>query len=140
MILNYAIPSIFFSNIISELNVSKNHHCFLNDINSDSVLSVLNVFENHPSIMNIKRKKFNSTFSFENTCVIKVISNLNIAKTCQINDIHTTIIKMKIFFADFITGKCNYCIAYSELLMVKNTLMLYLSTKRMKLVTRQITD
>ena len=70
--------NFFFSNIISELKISKNHHCFLNDINSDSVLSVLNVFENHPSIMNIKRKKFNSTFSFENTSTDIAMKVLNV--------------------------------------------------------------
>ena len=46
----------FFSNIISELNIPKKYHCFLNDMGSDSVFSVLDAFENHPSIKNIKRK------------------------------------------------------------------------------------
>ena len=72
----------FFSNIISELNIPKKYQCFLNDMDSDSVLSVLNAFENRPSIKNIKSKKFNSTFSFENTytdVVMKVINNLNVA-------------------------------------------------------------
>ena len=50
-----------FFNIISELNIPKKYHCFMNDMDSDSVLSVLNAFENHPSIKNIKSKKFNST-------------------------------------------------------------------------------
>ena len=35
----------FFSNIISELNIPKKYHCFMNDMDSDSVLSVLNTFE-----------------------------------------------------------------------------------------------
>ena len=72
----------FFSNIISELNIPKKYQCFLNDMDSDSILSVLNVFKNHPSIKNIKSKKLNSTFSFENTYtdeVMKVINNLNVA-------------------------------------------------------------
>ena len=103
MIPNYAISSmVFFSNIVSELNVPKKYHCFLNDIDSDSVLSVLTAFENHPSIKNIKWKKFNSTFSLENTytnVVMKVINNLNIAKSYQMNDISTKVIKMnKIYF------------------------------------------
>ena len=68
----------FFSNIISELNIPKKYQCFLNDMDSDSILSVLNAFKNHPSIKNIKSKKLNSTFSFENTyndVVMKVINN-----------------------------------------------------------------
>ena len=66
-------------------------------MDSDSVLSVLNTFRNHPGIKNIKSKKFNLTFSFENTykeVVMKVIKNLNVAKTCQANDIPKKIIKM----------------------------------------------
>ena len=97
MILNYHIFNGFFSNIISELNIPKKYQCFLNDMDSDSVLSVLNAFENRPSIKNIKSKKFNSTFSFENTytdVVMKVINNLNVAKTCQVNDIPTKVIKI----------------------------------------------
>ena len=85
-------------------------------MDSDSVLSVLKAFENHPSIKNIKSKKFNSTFSFENTytdVVMKVINNLNVAKSFQINDIPTKIIKMnKDIFANFIRDHFNYCIAW----------------------------
>ena len=55
----------FFSNIISELNIPKKYQCFLNDMDSESVLSILNAFKNHPSINHMKNKKFNSPFSFE---------------------------------------------------------------------------
>ena len=85
---------------------------------SDSVLSVFQAFENHPSIKNIKCKKFNLACSFENTytdVVMKVIKKLNVAKSCQINDIPTKVIKMnKDIFANFITDHFNYCIAYSQ--------------------------
>ena len=37
----------FFSNIISELNISKKYHCFLNVMDSDSVLSIPEAFENY---------------------------------------------------------------------------------------------
>ena len=108
----------FFSNIIFELNIPKKYQCFLNDMDSDSVLSVLNAFENRPSIKNIKSKKFNSTFSFENTyndVVMKVINNLNLSKTCQVNNIPTMVIRMnKYIFANFITDHFIYCIAYGE--------------------------
>ena len=50
---------------------------------------------------------FNLAFSFENTytdVVIKVINNLNVVKSCQMNDIPTKVIKMnKDMFANFIT-------------------------------------
>ena len=46
---------------------------------------------------------------------MKVIINLNVAKTCQINDIPTKVIKMnKDVFANFITDHFNYCFGYGE--------------------------
>ena len=46
---------------------------------------------------------------------MKVINNLNVAKTCHVNDIPTKFIKMnKDNFANFITDHFNYCIAYGE--------------------------
>ena len=106
----------FFSNIISELNILKKYQCFLNYIDSDSILSVINAFKNHPSIKNIKKKKLNSTFSFENTytdVVMKVINNLNVAKTCQVNDIPTKVIKInKDIFANFMTSYLNTLTVY----------------------------
>ena len=98
------IVNSIFSNIISELNIPKKYQCFLNDMDSDSILSVLNAFKNHPSIKNIKSKKLNSTFSFENTYTDVVIK----AKTCQVNDIPTKIIKInKDIFANFIPNHFN---------------------------------
>ena len=91
------ILNVFFSNIICELSIPKKYYCFLNDIDSDSVLYILKAFENHPSIKYIKIKKFNSIFPFENTyadVVMKVIKNLNVAKSCRMNNISTKVIKM----------------------------------------------
>ena len=86
----------FFPNIISELNIPKRYHCFLNVMDSDSVLSVLKAFENHPSIKNIKSKKYNSTFCFEKIytdVVMKAINNFNVPKSCQMNDIPAKVSK-----------------------------------------------
>ena len=75
----------------------------------------LNAFKNHTSIKNIQSKKFNSTFPLENTytdVVMKVINNLDVAKTCQVNDIPTKVIKMnEDIFDNFITDHFNYCMA-----------------------------
>ena len=76
----YYVISTFFPNI------PKKYHCFLNNVDSDSVLFVLNPFENHPNIKNTKSKelkniKSNSIFCFENIyadVVMEVINNLNI--------------------------------------------------------------
>ena len=87
-------------------------------MDSDSVLSVLKALESHPSIKNIKSKTFNSIFSFENTytdVVMRVINNLNVAQSCQMNDILTKVIKVnKDIFANFIMDHFHYCIAYGE--------------------------
>ena len=88
---------MFFSLILSpKLTSLKSIFFFLNDMDSDSVFSVLKTFEDHPSINNIKSKKFNSTFSFKNTytgLVTKITNNLNVAKSCQMNDMPTKVIK-----------------------------------------------
>ena len=131
---------VFFSNTISELNIPKKYHCFLNDIDSDSAHFILNTFENHPSIKNIKSKTFNLTFSVKNTytdVLMKIINNFNLAKSCQINDIPTKVINMnKDIFANFITHHFSYCIAYGEFpnqLKLADVIPVY---KRMKSVTR----
>ena len=55
---------------------------------------------------------FKNTYSY---VVMKVINNLNVAKSYQMNNIPTKIIKMnKDIFANFITDHPNYCIVYSE--------------------------
>ena len=78
-------------------------------MDSDSVLSVLNPFKNHPNIKNIKSE---NTYT---DVVMKVINNLNVVKTCQVNYIPTKVIKMyKDIFANFITNHFNYCIGYCE--------------------------
>ena len=47
----------FFSDIISELNIPKKNHCFLNDMDSDSVLFVRNAFKNPQALRISKVKK-----------------------------------------------------------------------------------
>ena len=60
--------------------------------NHDPVLAAINTFQNHPSVVNIKQREFNSTFSFKNTNeneVHKIIKYLNVRKTCKGSDIPT---------------------------------------------------
>ena len=72
---------------------------------------------------------------------MKVINNLKVAKSCQINDITTKVIKMnKDIFANFITDHFNYCIAYGEFPDELKHAEVYPFTKIMKSVTRKITD
>ena len=145
MMLKYVISSMVFSLILFPILTSlKRINVFRDDMDADSVLSVLNAFKNHPSIKNMKNKKISSTYSLDNTntdVVMKVINNLNVAKTCQVNDIPTKVIKInKDIFANFITDHFNCCITYGEFPDELKHADVIPSTKRMKSVTRQITD
>ena len=67
------IFSGFFSNITSELqipSISKNISK-VTDI-TDPVLAAINMFQDHPSIKNIREKNFKSVFSFTHTNEIEI--------------------------------------------------------------------
>ena len=76
-------------------------------------MSAINSFGKHLSIVKIKTKGFDSTFQFRRTScneVEKIISNLNIKKSCQ-EDIPTKIIKLdKDLIAKFIAENFSSCI------------------------------
>ena len=76
----------YFANIVSDLQIRKIHED-LSSIrsNHDPVLAAINMFQNHPGVVNIKQTEFNLTFSFKNTSdneVRKIIKSLNVRKTC----------------------------------------------------------
>ena len=55
------------------------------------------IFDQHPSVIHIKKKNFDSVLSFKKTSSAeagKVINNLIIVKACQKNDIPTKVIQM----------------------------------------------
>ena len=76
------------------------------------------MFQNYPSIVEIKHRGLNSIFSFENTNerkVCKMIKNLNVRKTYHSNDILIKIIKINInFLSSFICQHSNYCISIGD--------------------------
>ena len=82
------------------------------------MLPAINTFQNHPSVVNIKEREFNSTFTFKTTNeneVRKIIKNLNVRKTCRGSDIPTKIIKLNIdLFSSFICQNFNYCISIGK--------------------------
>ena len=83
-----------------------------------SLLTIIENFEKHPSVTNIKNKDSESIFCFKETTpeeVVKVICNLNIRKSCQITDIPTKVIKLNLdILAKFIYRHFNYCIERGE--------------------------
>ena len=76
------------------------------------------IFENHPSITNIKKKSFDANFTFRDTSfseVIKLIKILNVKKASQKSDIPTKIVKLNAdIFGNFICKNFNYCLKKGE--------------------------
>ena len=115
----YQIFCIYFSNIISELqgpSISKNNSN-VTDV-TDPVLAAIIMFQDHPSIKNIREKNFKPVFSFRHTNEIevkKIVRGMNVHKTFQLKDIPTKIIKMNSdIFANFICLHFHYCIDTGE--------------------------
>ena len=108
----------FFSNVVPSLNIPKAKSFLTASDNLDLIMSVIKSFDKHPSIVKIKAKGFDSTFHFRKTScneVEKIISNLNIKKSCQQEDIPTKIIKLnKDLIAKFIAENFNSCIDKGE--------------------------
>ena len=79
-------------------NVSKQHYV-QNGLDWESDFSIFNAFEDSPSIKNIKNKNIDSTFKFSVTYsdeVMKMIKNSDIAKSFQMYDTTTAVIKINI--------------------------------------------
>ena len=79
---------------------------------SNSLSIATKIFDQHPSIINIKKKNVDSVLNFRDTPVLKynyyVIDNLSIVKACQKDDITTKAIKMnKDISAGFIAKDSN---------------------------------
>ena len=76
------------------------------------------IFENHPSITNIKSKSFDANFTLRDTSfseVIKLIKILNVKKASQKSDIPTKIVKLNAdIFGNFICKNFNYCLKKGE--------------------------
>ena len=76
------------------------------------------MFEEHPSILNIKKRKLDSIFSFRKTTqrgVTKVIWDLNTKKSCQASETSTKIVKLNSnIFSNLIYRHFNYCVDKGE--------------------------
>ena len=98
-----------------------------------------NYFENHPSIVNIKRKDFDTSFPFRETNsneVTKLIKTFNINKACQNTDIPTKIINSNAdLFASYIFRNFNDCFEKAEFPYI---LTLYLYIRKKKKLIKQI--
>ena len=89
----------YFSEIISNLKIPSLINNSAVDLNviSNGLSIATKIFDQHPTIINIKKKSFDSVLNFKkpsSTEVENVINNLSIAKVCQKDDIPTKVIKM----------------------------------------------
>ena len=86
--------------------------------NTHSLSTIIETFEKHPSILNIKKGNLDSVFSFRKTTqeeVSKVILDLNTKKSCQKSGTPTKIIKLTSdIFSNLNYKHFNYCIDKGE--------------------------
>ena len=91
---------------------------FTHNESNNSLKEALGYFENCPSIVNIKRKGFNTSFTFKETNfneVIKFMKTLIINKACQNTDVPANIIKSNAdLVANYIFRNLKYCLQKGE--------------------------
>ena len=107
----------FFSNVVSDLKIPD--YCnYFPPKNTCSLSTIIGAFEKHPSILNIKKRKLDSVFSFRKATqeeMLKVIHDLNAKKSCQTSDIPTTFIKLNPdIISNLISKHFNCCIDKGE--------------------------
>ena len=107
----------FFSKGFSDLKIPG--YCnYFPQKNTCSVSTIIETFEKHPSILNIKKRKLVSVFSFRKTTqkeVLKIIQDLNAKKSCQTCYAPTKIIKLNSdIFSNLIYKYFNCCIDKGE--------------------------
>ena len=95
------IFNIFFSEIVSSLKMPNliNNSAFDPNAISNPLSVATKIFDQHPRIINIKRKNPDSVLNFKktsNTEVKEAINNLSIIKACQKDDTPIKLIKMNI--------------------------------------------
>ena len=108
----------FFVYIEPNLDTKTQHEFFNTTDNSqDPIQNAICKYENHPSIILIKKhvELANSSFIFETVTkekIEKLVTNLNIRKAVQSNDISTKLVKeLGYLFSKYIVISINRCIA-----------------------------
>ena len=88
---------IFFANAVSSLNIPRYTDSSITlDHIDDEILRIVEKYKNHPSVVAIKNKNFNSQFSSRTITkseIYKEILNLDISKASQDSDIPTKIVR-----------------------------------------------
>ena len=104
----------YFANIVASLNIPNVNNYITAKENSNKYPQKMKSFRTHPSITTITNQYLISGFNFQKAKandVMKIISQLIMAKTCQKADTPTKIIKLnEDIFAKFISNNFNHCI------------------------------
>ena len=109
----------FFTRAVSNLNIPPfvDQSVEIEHI-EDPILSIIERYKNHPSIVAIKEKNLNKQFSFEyipKSDVKREILNLDVSKASQDSDILTKIIKINAdIFAEVFYNVFNRSLQVSE--------------------------
>ena len=107
-----------FINIVNFFCENRLEYDFLNttNISHNPIENAVYKYENHPSVIAVKKymKGTNSSFSFQTVTkqnIAKLITNLDIKKAVQSMDIPTKLVKeFGCLFSTFITSTINKCI------------------------------
>ena len=107
-----------FINIVNFFCENRLEYDFLNttNISHNPIENAVYKYENHPSVIAVKKymKGTNSSFSFQTVTkqnIAKLITNLDIKKAVQSMDIPTKLVKeFGCLFSTFITSTSNKCI------------------------------
>ena len=134
----------YFFNFISNLQIPSISKIISNLIDiTDPVLAASNIFQDHPSIKDIRAKHFKLVFPFIHTSKVeikKIIRGMSLPKSCQIKYIPTRVIKMNADnFINFICLHFNYCIDIGECPQVFKHADI-ITVRRKKKVIKLITD
>ena len=108
----------YFANIVASLNIPNVNNYITAKENSNKYPQKMKSFRTHPSITTITNQYLISGFNFQKAKandVMKIISQLIMAKTCQKADTPTKIIKLnEDIFAKFISNHFNHFIDEGE--------------------------
>ena len=108
------VLNTYFSNIAASLNIRSVNNYITTKENANKYTQQIKCFETHPSTTTITKQCLSSGFNFQKTNpneVMKIMSQVNRAKTCQNAETPTKIINLnKDSFAKFISNNFNQCI------------------------------
>ena len=112
--------SNFFLKAVEELKILSISN-FTHSESNDSLKEALSYFENYPSIVNVKRKGYDTSVTFRETNsneAIKLFKTFNINKSCQIQIFLQRSLNQMLISLYYIFTNSNYFLQKAEFLCV----------------------